>query len=310
MTAQPIRFAVVGLGKIARDQHLPALQANPAFALVATVCPFGASTEGVPGFATLEELQAAEVAVDAVAICTPPQVRRQVAAEALGQGLHVLLEKPPAATLSEAAALVDLAAEAGLTIFAAWHSRFAAGVEPARQWLAGRQVLGARITWREDVRVWHPGQAWIWQAGGFGVFDPGINALSIATRILPGGIYLTDAELEVPANREAPIAARLTMQTGAGAPIAADFDFRQTGPQTWDIEVETDAGTLLLSRGGSVLTLPEGTRQAGDAEYPALYARFAELIRSGSSEVETAPLRLVADAFLRGRMLRTEAFDD
>jgi D-galactose 1-dehydrogenase len=310
VTAEPIRVAVVGLGKIARDQHLPALQANPAFALVATVCPFGASTDGVPGFATLEELRAAEVAVDAVAICTPPQVRCRVATEALGQGLHVLLEKPPAATLSEAAALVDLAAEAGLTIFAAWHSRFAAGVEPARQWLAGREVLGARITWREDVRVWHPGQAWIWQAGGFGVFDPGINALSIATRILPGGICLTDAELEIPANRDAPIAARLTMQTGAGAPIAADFDFRQTGPQTWDIEVETDAGTLLLSRGGSVLTLPGETRQASDAEYPALYARFAELIRSGSSEVDTAPLRLVADAFLRGRMLRTDAFDD
>jgi D-galactose 1-dehydrogenase len=206
--------------------------------------------------------------------------------------------------------LVELAAEAGLTIFAAWHSRFAAGVEPARQWLAGRQVLGARITWREDVRVWHPGQAWIWQAGGFGVFDPGINALSIATRILPGGLYLTDAELEVPVNRDAPIAARFTMQTAAGAPIAADFDFRQTGPQTWDIGVETDAGTLLLSRGGSVLTLPGETRQASDAEYPALYARFAELIHSGSSEVDTAPLRLVADAFLRGRMLRTDAFDD
>ncbi len=310
MTAGPIRVAVVGLGKIARDQHLPALQANPDFALAATVCPFGASAAGIPGFATLEDLRAANIAVDAVAICTPPQVRRRMATEALKQGLHVLLEKPPAATLSEAAALVELASGASLTIFAAWHSRFAAGVEPAREWLAGREVLGARITWREDVRVWHPGQAWIWQPGGFGVFDPGINALSIATRILPSGIYLTDAELEIPANRDAPIAARLTMQTAAGAPIVADFDFRQTGPQTWDIEVETDAGTLVLSRGGSVLTLPGETRHAGDAEYPALYARFAELIRSGSSEVDTAPLRLVADAFLRGRMLRTDAFDE
>src|SRR5207342_3433755 len=113
--------------------------------------------------------------------------------------------------LSEAAALVDLATEAGLTIFAAWHSRFAAGVEPAREWLAGRRVLGARITWREDVRVWHPRQSWIWQRGGFGVFDPGINALSIATRILPDTIGLTDADLEFPANRDEPIAARLTM---------------------------------------------------------------------------------------------------
>jgi len=309
VTAPPIRVAVVGLGKIARDQHLPALRASPALVLAATVCPFGTLAEGVPGFATIEDLEAAGVAVDAVAICTPPQVRHRLAAQALGRGLHVLLEKPPAATLSEAASLVDLAAGAGLTIFAAWHSRFAAGVEPAREWLARRRILGVRITWREDVRVWHPGQAWIWQSGGFGVFDPGINALSIATRILPHPIALTDAELEFPANQHAPIAARLSLET-AGAPIAVDFDFRQTGPQSWDIEVETDGGTLLLSHGGAVLTLPEGTRQASDAEYPALYARFTDLIRSGASDVDTAPLQLVADAFARGRVIPTEPFHD
>jgi D-galactose 1-dehydrogenase len=307
---EPIRIAVVGLGKIARDQHLPALRANPAFALVATMCPFGARAAEIPGFATLAELLAADLGVEAVAICTPPQVRHRLAAEALGHGLHILLEKPPAATLSEVASLVALAAEASVTIFASWHSRFAAGVEPAREWLAGRRIHGARITWREDVRVWHPGQAWIWQPGGFGVFDPGINALSIATRILPGTIELTGADLEVPANRDAPIAARLSLQTAAGAPIAVDFDFRQTGPQTWNIEVETDAGALLLSQGGAVLTLPSGTREARSAEYPAIYARFAELIRGGSSDVDIAPLLLVAHALQRGRVLRTDAFHD
>jgi predicted dehydrogenase len=35
----PIRIAIVGLGKIARDQHLPAIAGNGAFDLVATVSP-------------------------------------------------------------------------------------------------------------------------------------------------------------------------------------------------------------------------------------------------------------------------------
>jgi D-galactose 1-dehydrogenase len=310
VTVEPIRIAVVGLGKIACDQHLPALRTNPAFELVATACPYGASTEGVPAFTDLAQILAAGIAVDAAAICTPPQVRHRLAAEALGHGLHVLLEKPPAASPSEAAALADLAAEAGSTLFAAWHSRFAAGVEPARAWLEGRRILGGTITWREDVRVWHPRQAWIWQRGGFGVFDPGINALSIATRILPGTIRLTDAELDIPANCDEPIAARLALEIDGGVPITADFDFRQTGPQTWDIEVETDAGTLLLSRGGAVLTLPGEIRQGSDVEYPALYGRFAQLIGSGASEIDTAPLRLVEDALRRGRVVRTEAFYD
>ena len=307
---EPIRIAVVGLGKIARDQHLPALAASPAFAHAATVCPDGAVLEGVPGFATLEDLLEAGVRLDAVAICTPPQVRYRLAAEALRRGLHVLLEKPPAGTPLEAAQLADLASDAGSTLFAAWHSRFAAGVEPAREWLAGRRVLRGTITWREDVRVWHPRQAWIWQSGGFGVFDPGINALSIATRILPDALSLTGAELELPVNREAPIAAKLSLRLPSGAPIAMDLDWRQTGPQTWDIEIETDDGSLRLSHGGATLTLPSGTREGRDAEYPAVYARFAELVHGGLSEVDTAPLRLVADAFLQGWPIRTDAFHD
>ena len=44
---------------------------------------------------------AAGVAVDAVALCTPPQVRYAIAVQALAAGLHVFLEKPPGATLSE-----------------------------------------------------------------------------------------------------------------------------------------------------------------------------------------------------------------
>ena len=104
-------------------------------------------------------------------------------------------------------ALQAQADKVGVSLFAAWHSRFAAGVAPARAWLAERKIDSVSIVWREDVRVWHPGQAWIWQPGGLGVFDPGINALSIATHILPRPFFLKDATLILPDNRAAPIAA-------------------------------------------------------------------------------------------------------
>lgn len=308
----PIRLAVIGMGKIAVDQHLPAIAANDGIALVATVSRSGGPTDGLPFFASIEALAAGGVAVDAVALCTPPQVRRAIAATAIAQGWHVFLEKPPGATLAEVAALSDAADAAGVTLFASWHSRFAAGVEPARAWLADREIEKTTITWREDVRVWHPGQHWIWEPGGFGVFDPGINALSIATRILPRPFFVEAAELDVPSNCAAPIAARVHFRDAAGAPVAMDLDFRQEGPQSWDIVVETDAGALTLAKGGGELTLPAGQRPAsGDAlhgEYPGLYARFVELVRAGASEVDIAPLRLVADAFLRGRVNLVEPF--
>lgn len=308
---RPVRVALVGLGKIARDQHLPAIAGNDAFHLTAVVDPSGASDlGGVARFDTLDALFDDGPEVDAVVLCTPPQVRYELAAKALAQGAHVFLEKPPGATLAEVAALEEQAKISGLTLFAGWHSRYAAGVEPARAWLADRRIERVSIIWREDVRVWHPGQAWIWEPGGLGVFDPGINALSIATRILPRAFFLRSAVLSTPANRAAPIAAEMKFTDVAGVEISMDLDWRQTGPQSWDIVVETDAGTLKLANGGAVLALSSGVEHAEDREYAEMYARFAALIQNGGSEVDTAPLRLVADAFLLGRRDTVEAFDD
>ncbi|MDO6412843.1 Gfo/Idh/MocA family oxidoreductase [Sphingomonas sp. BIUV-7] len=305
----PIRVAIVGMGKIAHDQHVPAIANNEAFELAATVSSRGEATGGVPLFRTLGELLADGPEIDAVALCTPPQVRYALAQEAIAAGKHVFLEKPPGATLAEVAVLDEYAAKAGVTLFASWHSRYAAGVGHARAWLAGRAIQSVSIVWREDVRVWHPGQAWIWEPGGLGVFDPGINALSIATHILPP-FFLEEGTLFLPANRAAPIAALLNFRDAHGTPIAMDLDWRQTGPQTWDITVETDAGQLRLAKGGNELFLPAGEHKSDDHEYPGLYARFADLVRSGTSDVDIAPLRHVADAFLRGRRELVEDFHD
>ena len=309
--ADPIRVAVVGLGKIAHDQHLPAIAGDPGFQLVATASTDGAGMAGVPCFSSLDALLASGIAVDAVVLCTPPQVRHQLAARAIAAGKHVFLEKPPGATLAEVAMLEADARAAGVTLFASWHSRHAAGVAPARAWLAEREIRGATIIWREDARVWHPGQAWIWEPGGLGVFDPGINALSIATHILPRPFFLERGMLSVPANRAAPIAADLLFRDARGAAISMDLDWRQTGPQSWNIHVETDRGTLVMERGGAVLTLPGGeARIAEDREYADLYARFAELVRARASDVDIAPMRLVADAFLRCDRRTVEEFHD
>ncbi len=307
-----IRLALIGFGKIAHDQHLPVVQANPAFTLAATVSHHGEGVAGTPHFADIAALIDSGIAVDAVAICTPPQVRRAVALEAIAQGWHVFLEKPPASTLAEVTALREAATKKGVSLFASWHSRHAPGVEPARQWLAERTIRRMDVTWREDVRVWHPGQQWIWQAGGFGVFDPGINALSIVTHILPRPIMVEAADLDIPANLDAPIAARVSLRDSAGLSVQIDLDFRQEGPQSWNIAVETDAGTLLLSKGGAHLALPDGDvtlpDAGGHAEYAALYARFADLVRTGGSDVDVTPLTLVSDAFLRGRHNRIAPF--
>lgn len=299
-----LRLALIGIGKIARDQHLPAIAASPDFSLAAAVSR-NAKVEGVPNFADIDALIASGLAIDAVSICTPPLRRYKIAARALAAGWHVMLEKPPGATLAE----VQVLRPGERTLYASWHSRAAAGVAPARAWLAGRRILSARIDWREDIRHWHPGQDWILAPGGLGVFDPGINALSIATAIMPEPLYVTQAQLDFPANRGAPIAAALTLAHG-DAVVTAGFDFLQTGPQSWDIAVETDAGSLLLRDGGSTLVI-DGVEQAlaETGEYSGLYRHFADCIAAGRSDVDLAPLTLVADAFLIGARREVAAFE-
>lgn len=305
-----IRIAIVGLGKIARDQHIPAILGSDQFHLVAAATLEG-GLDDVPVFASLGDLLASGIACDAVAMCQPPHARFAAARQAIQAGKHVLLEKPPGASLCEVEALGRMADAAGTTLFAAWHSRFAAGVEPARAWLSGRRITSAEIVWKEDVRRWHPGQQWIWQTGGLGVFDPGINALSIATAILPQPLHLTDAELAIPANRAMPIAADLHLADMAGAPVHAVFDWRQQGPQTWDIAVDCDDGSLRLTQGGAALEIAgQPVMLEPEAEYTHVYARFARLIGERCSDVDCTPLRLVADAFLRCRTISVDAFHD
>ena len=305
---RPVQLGLVGFGKIARDQHLPAVANIIGIDLVAVASPHS-EAPGVRNYRSLEALLAGEDALDAIVLCQPPQVRFEAARTALLAGKHVFLEKPPGATVSEVIALTELAALQGLTLFASWHSRYGSAVAAAKAWVATRAAVSVAITWREDVRVWHPGQDWIWHPGGFGVFDPGINALSILTEVIGEPVRLILAELETPSNRQAPIAARLMMATASGVPISADFDFRQVGEQTWDIVIDTDGDRLCLGRGGNCLSLGGVPQEVElEAEYPAMYRHFVALIKAGRSDVDVAPLQLVADAFLRGRSSRIDPF--
>ncbi len=302
-------LAMVGIGKIARDQHIPAIADNADFQLVATASR-NAEVGGVTAYRSLADLLEGERDVTCVSLATPPQARYDDARRALMAGRHVMLEKPPGATLSEVHDLQRLAAAQGVTLFATWHSRHAAAVAATRDWLKTQTIRSVHIEWKEDVRHWHPGQDWIWEAGGLGVFDPGINALSVLTAILTDPLHLTDATLHFPQNRDTPVAVDLTFAGLGGAPVTAAFDWLEQGPPKWNINLETDATTAVLSEGGAKLTI-DGVETAGgeDQEYPALYARFAELIATGKSEVDLAPMTHVADAFTLGRRVSVAPFE-
>jgi len=304
-----IPVTLVGIGKIARDQHLPAIAANPDFRLAAAVSR-NETVPGVPNFKTIDEFLV-HGPEGAVSLCTPPAVRTDAALKVIAAGRDLMIEKPPAATLGEIETIIDAARAAGVSFFVTWHSRYAPAVPAAKAWMAGRRIDSLSINWREDVRRWHPNQTWIWQPGGFGVLDPGINALSILTEILPGPIHVRASRFEVPANAFTPIGVEMTLQARGSIPIDVVFDWRQQGPQTWDIVVRAEGHVMALHSGGATMTLDGSVVSSEpEAEYPTIYRMFADMVRGRTSNTDISPLRICADAYLTGSHIATDPFHD
>ena len=126
------RLGIIGLGKIAQDQHLPVVAKNPAFELAAVVSSRGGHGS-VPAFRTAAELFRSEVKLDAVSLCMPPEPRFVIARDALDAGLHVLMEKPPTPTVGELDALSAHAERRGRILFTTWHSQYNAAVDEAKR---------------------------------------------------------------------------------------------------------------------------------------------------------------------------------
>jgi len=298
---QPLRIAIIGFGKIAADQHVPSIAANPRFELAASSSRSGVGP--APQFTDWRKLLDEVEGLEAVAITTPPSARYEIARECIERGLHALLEKPPTDTLGEIEDLACLAEGRQVTVFTTWHAQHNPAVAAAAQALAGKRIASMHILWHEDVRKWHPGQRWIWEVGGFGVFDPGINAFSIATKIFPGTLFVETAELYFPEGAQTPIAAEIEFGSAvADGPLRCSLDWRRTEGEEWTITIRTAEGTeVRLENGGSLLSI-DGQEQSFEStgEYPDIYARFVELIDERRSEVDVAPLRLVADCLLVG----------
>jgi predicted dehydrogenase len=305
---KPLRTAIIGFGKIAADQHVPAISANPRFELAASVSRQGSGP--APNFTSHEQLLAAGLDLHCAAITTPPGPRYAIARACIDAGLHLLLEKPPTVTLGEIEELTRRAEAKGTTLFTSWHAQANPAVTAAAALLEGQRIASMQISWHEDVHKWHPGQQWVFEPGGFGVFDPGINAFSIATRVFPGALFVRDAVLSFPQNARAPIAAELTLESpAADGPLACSLDWRKTEGEEWTIAISTAAGRQVELRNGGSLLLVDGKQEEaeGPGEYPELYRQFADLIDCRQSLIDTTPLRLVADALLVGRREEVEA---
>ncbi len=109
-----LRIGVAGLGRIGWDFHCRKLADHRDFKLVAVTdteedrCAEAVRTFQCRAFADYNTMLA-EAGLDVVVIATPTHLHRSMAVSAFKAGVHVLLEKPMAATLADARAIVRCA---------------------------------------------------------------------------------------------------------------------------------------------------------------------------------------------------------
>jgi len=113
-----VRVGVVGCGYWG-SKHVRVLSSLPEVESVIVIDPDRSRRDAMTSrFANgdFPDLTSALSSVDAVVVAVPPKLHREVAAEAITAGKHVLVEKPLATSTSDARFLVEQAAHAGVVL--------------------------------------------------------------------------------------------------------------------------------------------------------------------------------------------------
>lgn len=131
---RPIRFALVGCGRIAKN-HIAAIAKHADRAQLVAVCDTqpkalqeAVQASGATGFGSLDALLAGSDA-DIVVLATPSGLHSQQAIQVAKAGCHVLSEKPMATKLGEGQAMVQACRDAGVKLFVVKQNRLNSTVQ-------------------------------------------------------------------------------------------------------------------------------------------------------------------------------------
>jgi predicted dehydrogenase len=309
-----MRIGLVGYGGGGRWFHAPYIDAADGVELVGVVtrsperiAELHAERPGMPVYASLTDLLAA--GVDAVAITTPPQTRRELVLEAIAAGVHVVADKPFAPSAAAAAELGAAADAAGVRLSVFHQRRRDADIQSLRHVLDAGE-LGEIQRFNSVFDLDEPGTLEAGPHGGL-LRDLGSHLVDQALWLF-GPVRWVSAHLEwvdLPEGRtDAGFALRLNHASGTasflsasklnrvvrrvlelygadGAYLATGSDV-QTGaikagmrpkdrPGSWGYEPEQHWGRLFTAAGERVVPSVQGNH----ADY---YTAFARAVADGT----------------------------
>lgn len=139
---QNIRFLIVGFGNIGR-RHAAHIMANESTELIA-VCDTDPAVQdklpqGVQFFSNLDQMLR-EVKADVLSVCTPNYLHEPHTIAGLQSGLHTVVEKPMAMSVTECDHMIAAAERSGKIIFAVKQNRYNPPVQAVKNLLLQKEL--------------------------------------------------------------------------------------------------------------------------------------------------------------------------
>ncbi|MBQ9941441.1 MAG: Gfo/Idh/MocA family oxidoreductase, partial [Christensenellaceae bacterium] len=143
-----VKLGFIGCGICARDLHWPALAQLTDKFTVTNVCSRTAEKAarfaalvGAPKYCTHVDELLADPDVEAVMINYPFEMNYELTKKALAAGKHVIVEKPMARDMADAAAMVELEKQTDLVTMIAENYRYRKTITTAKKWI-GQGAIG------------------------------------------------------------------------------------------------------------------------------------------------------------------------
>lgn len=123
----PLRFAIIGCGKIARRHAEQAAKHGTLVAvcdIIKEKADLLATEYNAKAYASIEDLLKNEADIDVVAVCTPNGLHAQHSVQALKANANVLCEKPLCISSTDAGMMINTAEKAGKKLYVVKSTRY------------------------------------------------------------------------------------------------------------------------------------------------------------------------------------------
>lgn len=316
-----LRCGIVGLGRQARNDHIPAVSASEYADLVA-VCDVDEDTTqeigaqyGVNAYCSFADMIAAE-SLDFVVVAVPHHAGAGVVSVAAQHGVHVLKEKPFATSLDEARDLAKVCADAGVELMITMQRRFNPIYTTFHQLydqIGEPFLVDVRYTMHVDPAAGWRGQLRL--AGGGCIIDMGYHVIDmllwyfgLPTRVFAQCSATARPDLDYDAEDTACIS--LSYDSGLFGSVLLS---RCIAPKTESIRVMGTRGVVEVQRGRIQRIHPDGQvieslsrEQSWPSAATVQVDHFCRVIRGERANLATPESHLAHAAFIEAAYASAE----